>query len=73
MSLDQLTWNSAVVMSIGVGEVAEPSVSDLETKLKPRKSSWALALGGTPGESRGVREVNSLSKHAEVKTTVVNF
>ena len=53
-----------MVMSIGVGEVAVPSVRDLDTKLKPRKSSWALALGGTPGESRGVREVNSLSKQA---------
>ena len=56
-----------MVMSIGVGEVAFPSVRDLETKLKPRKSSWALALGGMPGESRGVREVNSLSKHAAEK------
>ena len=60
------------MISMGVGEVAVPSVRDFETKLNPRKSSWALALGGTPGESRGVRDVNSLSKQAASNFNTVN-
>lgn len=48
-----LTWTTGCRGFWGGSSTSSSSRSVVATKLNPRNSWWAPALGGTPGESRG--------------------
>lgn len=47
----EFTWTIGNTSALVIGVILYSSAIEVETKLNPLKSWWALALAGKPGES----------------------